>query len=490
MLHSGHKTTLAFLLLVALLLSSCLYTPAEMRKHNPRTIPKGETVPRTAVAPDPVNPDPLTYPIDPPATPLEKDCIFIAQVFNETALPEEQRLLIDYVQYKPYVPAAAGGSAPSPVVDGVPVKVGVVTWIIRTVRHSLGIDTKKCVSGAGPEECIPRGIEAVYKKIVNSAWKKVVSACMMLMIIFYGISLVFGVVSANPYQIFTVVFKMILAWFLLGTGDKSWDYFIHYVYNTVETFVDSMSHNLSSMFGGAAGENPTEMGADYFNVADEFLSRIFSFNYIKLTLALGATGWFGWAYALALLGSLVAYGYVIIFAVRVYLMALVARNILYALTPIFLTFILFKETKSLFDNWMAQLISFTLQPIMLFAFLGMFHAIMYSFFSFILEQEQGGMICYALLAESMTGSKGQALYFWQIFTGTDMTQPPLSGPLADPPVDMLMTFSLIVLMGALTQMARWTEEAAYRISGGFTSAMNQFPTTWETFMLYRTPGRK
>ena len=40
-------------------------------------------------------------------------------------------------------------------------------------------------------------------------------------------------------------------------------------------------------------------------------------------------------------------------------------------TPMFLSFFLFQTTKRLFDSWLALLISFTLQPFIIFAFLGM-----------------------------------------------------------------------------------------------------------------------
>lgn len=478
---NSNITRMLCLTLVAAVLAACNYKPQEMRGRDPR--PTGHI---TSPTPDPISQTvyipigfmgwlPVTmmvqpYPVDPidPATgQITRDCIYIAQVFPQGGVPPYQRLMIDFK------PTGGGGAAE---------KIGIVTWIIRTVRQSLGYT---CPASSSPSQCRPKGIEAVYKAIVNSAWKRIVYVSMMLVIIFYGISLVFGAVNPSPYQVFIVVFKMVVAWFLLGSGDKSWDNFAYYVYETVETFVNSMTSNLSMMFGGSVVRNPIVQTTENFNVADELLSKIFNFNFVKLSLALSVTGWFGWAYAAALLGAMVAYIMAMIFAIRVFLMALIARNVLYALAPIFVSFILFKETKSLFDNWIAQLISFTLQPIMVFAFLGMFHEIMFGFFAFILQREQGGMVCYMPLGQTMMGGKQQDLYFWQIVLGNDPTKPPLSGPFSTPPVDMLQTFSLIVIMGALTQMMRWTEVAAYRISGGFTSAMNQFPSTWDSFMRYR-----
>jgi type IV secretion system protein VirB6 len=53
-------------------------------------------------------------------------------------------------------------------------------------------------------------------------------------------------------------------------------------------------------------------------------------------------------------------------AAVIYLSALIAIGLLITMAPIFICFMLFGFTKSLCDNWLKQLILYTLQPIILF----------------------------------------------------------------------------------------------------------------------------
>ena len=70
--------------------------------------------------------------------------------------------------------------------------------------------------------------------------------------------------------------------------------------------------------------------------------------------------------AIALIGKIILTLFRVVFA---YIYALIGIVFLLALSPFFLSFYLFKISTSLFDRWLAYLVSFTLQVILLFAFL-------------------------------------------------------------------------------------------------------------------------
>lgn len=59
-----------------------------------------------------------------------------------------------------------------------------------------------------------------------------------------------------------------------------------------------------------------------------------------------------------------------------YLKAIILLFILLGLAPLFFVFLMFQVTRSLFDAWLGMTLSFALQPVLLFAFFGLFTTIM------------------------------------------------------------------------------------------------------------------
>lgn len=66
-----------------------------------------------------------------------------------------------------------------------------------------------------------------------------------------------------------------------------------------------------------------------------------------------------------------------------FLMGISAVAFLIALSPIFLSFVLFKTTISLFENWLKYMVSYTLQPMITFAILALWLSISSQFMGFI-----------------------------------------------------------------------------------------------------------
>jgi type IV secretory pathway VirB6-like protein len=75
---------------------------------------------------------------------------------------------------------------------------------------------------------------------------------------------------------------------------------------------------------------------------------------------------------LILIASIIIFFIVMVKAVMIYIMTILGLSIMYAMAPIFLPFILFKKTRTIFDAWLKQIFSFILQPICLFLALGLF----------------------------------------------------------------------------------------------------------------------
>ena len=66
----------------------------------------------------------------------------------------------------------------------------------------------------------------------------------------------------------------------------------------------------------------------------------------------------------------------IIRALHIFLVSTIAIAILILISPLTITAILFQKTKNIFDGWLKQLLGFIIQPVILFAYLAIFVAVM------------------------------------------------------------------------------------------------------------------
>ena len=105
---------------------------------------------------------------------------------------------------------------------------------------------------------------------------------------------------------------------------------------------------------------------------------------ISKLLALLFVDWMGFIYIILFFIALYFILMIFFQAAVIYLTALIAIGMIITMGPIFICFMLFGVTRSLFENWLKQLISYAVQPIILFTGL--------IFISMILRQEIYGAL--------------------------------------------------------------------------------------------------
>ena len=99
-------------------------------------------------------------------------------------------------------------------------------------------------------------------------------------------------------------------------------------------------------------------------------------NFIITILAGLLTGGLGIVFIMFTFLFAIFYLRMIIRAMHIFLVSTVALAILVFVSPITITAIMFQKTKDIFNKWLKQLIGFIIQPIILFAYLAIFIAIM------------------------------------------------------------------------------------------------------------------
>ena len=210
-----------------------------------------------------------------------------------------------------------------------------------------------------------------------------VMAMLTLATIFFGIGFTIGVIpaTARDFQMFLlkVAFVMVFA--------TQADAMIGTVYNLLVTGLrEGVAIGISVMYpDDMKSATGTVTGIDVYRYLDGFLGQALHFatDYVGADKAKGDDPCQNALFAVMAIMA-VAFppiffiGMMIIFRVAVtflraifgYLYSIVGIVFLLTLSPFFLSFYLFKQTRPFFDKWIGYLVSFALQMVILFSFLG------------------------------------------------------------------------------------------------------------------------
>ena len=244
-------------------------------------------------------------------------------------------------------------------------------------------------------------------EILQSRLKNIITIFLVLSVTFLGAKiLILKVDISNKKEILTYLLKIgLVIYFVNGNAWK--DIFFDGIYrgsseisriffkiNAVEdgkfknlnTDKTGYKCNFGSLFNESGEKVDTTRsypaGKDYLMVWDTLDCKIMQYlNYgptfdsgtiFALIIASFFTGGIGLilAFAIFILAfSLIA---TVIRAMHIFISSAIAIIIYVFVSPIIIPLILFEKTKGIFDAWLTQLISFTLQPIILFSFLAIF----------------------------------------------------------------------------------------------------------------------
>ena len=214
-------------------------------------------------------------------------------------------------------------------------------------------------------------IRNIYMGIVNNpGYRMAVSALLSLYIMWTALSYLVGNVQVTHTELIVRVMKIAVVSALLSS-EYSWTFFNDYLFVWFVGGVDQILKMITE--AGATG--PGSPGILGMMLAPQTLSKLFSLLFVD---------WMGFIYIILFFFAL--YFLIIIFfdAAVIYLTALIAIGMIITMGPIFICFLLFGITRSLFENWLRQLISYAIQPIILFTGL--------VFISMILRQEIYGSL--------------------------------------------------------------------------------------------------
>lgn|GEM_PF-2463365 len=213
----------------------------------------------------------------------------------------------------------------------------------------------------------------LYQNIVSeNSFRSYARVLLILYIAFIGVGFVIGVIKMTHTELIVRVLKVAIV-IQVATSATSWQFFNDNFYSF---FTNGVGEITGILFG--EGSNATSLGVTSSgkcapNVAgiqafDDAIAKLFSIETTRKIMTLMVWKIYGFLYIAALYAMILIILYAIIKAVLVFFVSYLAISIIIVLGPIFIPFILFKLTRSFFENWLKQLISYFIQPIIILTF--------------------------------------------------------------------------------------------------------------------------
>jgi type IV secretion system protein VirB6 len=201
-------------------------------------------------------------------------------------------------------------------------------------------------------------VKVIFNQVIsNPSYKLMVSSLLTLSIMFYAFNFLIGNVKMSHQDLFFRVVKILIVSQLL-TSATAWNFFNYYLFD----FFINGSQSIISIIKASGGTGPGPSSIIAFMLAPHTIMKLFS-------LPLMSPITFGWSllYLIIYFIALMVIFWGLFYAAVVYIVSIVMMGLIIALAPIFLCFLLFDVTRSLFENWLRQLISFSIQALLVVA---------------------------------------------------------------------------------------------------------------------------
>ncbi len=257
--------------------------------------------------------------------------------------------------------------------------------------------------------------QRVYKMLINdSRYKAILNVSLILMITFYGVGYLMGVSEFSQSEIIGRVIKIGVIYLFVGNSGWYWfeKFFVQFFKNGTDylAFVMATSFDRSPELKQAVDNYNFYDKSVLFSSVDKVFGMFFSSAVQKKVSALLFASIFGWAYLIIIYWGFMAYVYAVANAILLYLTSQIFISILFVLGPIFLISLLFNQTKEMFDKWLSQLISFSLQQIFLLTTLSFFNMMMYE----VIKLSLGFRVCWDDVWVINIITRIKLLSFWTV----------------------------------------------------------------------------
>jgi type IV secretory pathway VirB6-like protein len=314
-------------------------------------------------------------------------------------------------------------------------------------------------------------------------------ALLVLSVVLYGFTYMLGLARITSKELFEYAFKMMLIIMLIS--ENSWEFFYEYLFTVfiegTENLIEIVSGNFLSLTNdsaldlGAGADNPTvettEGGQVFtFDFLNQTMQRYFSEDAAIRIEALLFSSLLGFFLAMLIYAGIFIFVVAMLKAVILYIISVIMVSLMLFMAPIFFAFLLFSLTRDLFDNWIRNLISYAIQPLMLFTVLAIFNIFIFSAFYRVLNFH----VCWGCLF-SLDFPINEVIFFnliydfdkfcvlegyrpWSINGGMEP-----DAEFSKNPVALFLAFIFIIFCSAMLKFTTWVQQIAGTIIGGNTT---------------------
>jgi type IV secretion system protein VirB6 len=229
--------------------------------------------------------------------------------------------------------------------------------VIKSGVRNIGFDPFDALAQKFKDMLFGSGgvVPEIYNNILSqSGYRLTVNAILTMYILFTGMGFLIGLIKFTQFELFVRIFKILLISTLIS--QTSWQFFNDYFFSFFTKGLDS----IVGIIQEAATGGQTQGG-------ESIIALIFSEQTIAKLVSLIFMSFSGIIYFLIFLCMVYFVVMMYLKAWILYITAFLMVGIIISMAPIFLCFMLFQVTRSLFDNWLNKLIVYSFQPIILFA---------------------------------------------------------------------------------------------------------------------------
>jgi type IV secretory pathway VirB6-like protein len=209
-------------------------------------------------------------------------------------------------------------------------------------------------------------------------------------------------------------------------------------------------------------------------ILEALLTQVFSAHMFLNLITLFLSKFYGIVLGIFLIFGLFGFVMTLLGAVTIYLSALIGQYLLLSLLPFFVVFLLFEKTNHLFQGWLNQLITYSLTPIFLFAYISLFVVVTSAALAQILDVK----ICWA---KWFTVAWVFDIYKYQYFDWeTHQPMPDLPFGFFEVLIFVLLVFLMREFENSVEQIARdignsyvYVNKAARELQGWFKGKANK-----------------
>ncbi len=344
---------------------------------------------------------------------------------------------------------------------------------IQTVIEELdGAQTDNALT-TGYDERIGQ-VEKMYKAIISDpSYKLILKLAVVISIIFYGLGFLAGISDLKQSEIINRLIKIAVIYLFIG--ESGWYWFKLLFVNVFKEGTNYLTFILANTFTDSTEIDAAISSRNFFdkspifNSIDKNLSLILSSALMKKTAALLFSSIFGWLYLLIIYWSIFSYIYAIAYTSLVYLTSQFFISVLFILGPLFFIFLIFNQTKDMFDKWLKALIGFSLQQVFLASTLAFFNLLIYETIKLIF----GYRICWEEVWTIHAVVRISLLSFWTISSvSPGITQGYDAGQYGTPHgiPSLFHILSLWLIVSLMRKFLPFMADSAASIAGGIKAS--------------------